>query len=187
MTLSCSEVRDRFDAYGAEALAAGERRAVREHLGSCEACRAEASTFDPLFVFARAGAAPILPDETAGILALVRTGIVLKKAERRLQSPPVRRRMGKLFSAAAAVALTLLVPGAPARRSFPDAPPVEREAARRSYVPAGNPAPAPAPAGEILEKTGGARKYPADATIYDFSPGAGEPRVVWIVDRSIDI
>ena len=185
MTLSCSEVRDRFDAYGAEALAAGERRAVREHLGSCEACRAEASASDSLFVFARAGATLVLPEETAGILAAVRTGIAFKKAERRLESPPVRRRMGKLFSAAAAVALTLLVPGAPARRSPPDAPPAEREAARRSFVPAGNSA--PAPAGEILEKTGGARKYPADATIYDFSTGAGEPRVVWIVDRSIDI
>jgi hypothetical protein len=185
MTLSCSEVRDRFDAYGAEALAAGERRAVREHLRSCEVCRAEASASDPLFVFARAGAAPVLPDETAGILAAVRTGIAFKKAERRLESPPVRRRMGKLFSAAAAVALTLLAPGAPARRSPMDALRTEPEAVRRSYVPAGNPA--PAPAGEILDKTGGTRKYPADATIYDFSPGAGEPRVVWIVDRSIDI
>jgi hypothetical protein len=185
MTLSCSEVRDRFDAYGAEALAAGERRAVREHLGSCEVCRAEASASDPLFVFARAGAAPVLPDETAGILAAVRTGIAFKKAERRLESPPVRRRMGALFSAAAAVALTLLAPGAPARRSPMDALRTEREAVRRSFVPAGNPA--PAPAGEILEKTGGTRKYPADATIYDFSSGAGEPRMVWIVDRSIDI
>jgi hypothetical protein len=70
-----------------------------------------------------------------------------------------------------------------------DALRTEREAVRRSFVPAGNPAPAPAPApaGEIIEKTGETRKYPADATIYDFSPGAGEPRVVWIVDRSIDI
>jgi hypothetical protein len=30
---------------------------------------------------------------------------------------------------------------------------------------------------------------PAEATIYDWNPGAGpeEPRVVWIVDRSLDI
>jgi hypothetical protein len=95
--------------------------------------------------------------------------------------------MGALFSAAAAVALTLLVPAAPAPRSPMDALRTEREAVRRSFAPAGNPA--PATAGEILEKAGGTRKYPADATIYDFSPGAGEgePRVVWIVDRSIDI
>jgi hypothetical protein len=25
------------------------------------------------------------------------------------------------------------------------------------------------------------------ATVYDLSPGAGEPRVVWIVDESLDI
>lgn len=28
---------------------------------------------------------------------------------------------------------------------------------------------------------------PADATIYDWNPGGGQPRVVWIVDRSLDI
>ncbi len=187
MTLSCGQVRDRFEAYGAEALTAAERRAVREHLGSCEVCRAEASSSDPLFVFARAAAAPVLSEETAGILAAVRTGIALKKAERRLEPPTAHRRAGALFSAAAAVALTLLAPGAPARRSPADAPRMDREAVARSSVPAGYAAPALAPARELLEKTGAAPKDPADATIYDFSPGAGEPRVVWIVDRSIDI
>ena len=61
MTLSCGEVRDRFEAYGAEALAAEERRAVRDHLGACETCRAEASASDPLFLLRAAGAAPVLP------------------------------------------------------------------------------------------------------------------------------
>lgn len=185
MTLSCVEVRDRFEAYGAEALAAPERRAVRDHLGSCEPCRAEAAGSDPLFVFAgaRGGAATVLPEETAGVLAAVRTGIALRTAERRLEKPAARRRAGALFSAAAALALTLLVPGAPARRAPADAVPADREAAKTDFLPAAN----PAPAGENLQKTGVTRKYPADATIYDFNPGAGEPRVVWIVDRSIDI
>jgi len=31
------------------------------------------------------------------------------------------------------------------------------------------------------------RKVPGDATIYDWNPGGGQPRVVWIVDRSLDI
>ncbi|MEO8189354.1 MAG: anti-sigma factor [Acidobacteriota bacterium] len=31
------------------------------------------------------------------------------------------------------------------------------------------------------------QKVPADATIYDWNPGGGQPRVVWIVDRSLDI
>ena len=183
MTFSCRETQDRFAAYGAEALAAEERRAVREHLRSCAPCREDASASDPLFQFAAAGAPPVLPDETARVLAAVRTGIALKTSERRLEVPASRRRMGALFSAAAAVALTLLLPGAPARRAPVNGLTAEREAARRTLVPAAN----PAPAGEILEKPGATQKYPADATIYNMSPGAGEPRVVWIVDRSLDI
>ena len=183
MILSCREVQERFEAYGAEALAAEERRGVREHLGACEPCRAEAATSDPLFLFARAGAAAVLPDETAGVLAAVRTGIAFKSAERRLEAPAARRRVGALFSAAAALALTLLIPGASARRAPVDALRADREAARASFLPAAN----PTPAGENLHDSGVTRKYPADATIYDFNPGAGEPRVVWIVDRSIDI
>jgi hypothetical protein len=183
MTLSCGEVRDRFEAYGAEALAAGERRSVREHLRSCEPCREKASASDPLFLFAGAGALPVPADETAGVLAAVRTGIAFKTAERRLQAPTARRRAGALASAAAAVALTLLVPGVPARRSATEVLAEKSGPARRSLVPASN----PATAGEILPKAGGTKKYPADATIYDLSPGAGEPRVVWIVDRSLDI
>lgn len=185
MILSCREVQERFEAYGAEALAAEERRAVREHLGACEPCRAEASASDPLFLFARAGAAAVLPDETAGVLAAVRTGIAFKSAERRLEAPAARRRVGALFSAAAALALTLLIPGAPARRAPVNALRADREAAKATFLPVGNPA--PTPAGENLHDSGVTRKYPADATIYDFNPGAGEPRVVWIVDRSIDI
>jgi hypothetical protein len=38
---------------------------------------------------------------------------------------------------------------------------------------------AAAPAGTV--KTSGG------ATVYDWNPGAGEPRVVWIVDGSLDI
>jgi predicted anti-sigma-YlaC factor YlaD len=183
MTLSCGEVRDRFDAYGSEALTAVERRAVREHLRSCDPCREEASAVDPLFQFAGAVAAPVPADVTAGVLAAVRTGIAFKTAERRLGVPTARRRAGALACAAAAVVLTLLVPGAPPRRASMEALATKGGPAARSFVPASN----PAPAGKILPKAGGTKTYPADATIYDLSSGAGEPRVVWIVDRSLDI
>jgi hypothetical protein len=33
----------------------------------------------------------------------------------------------------------------------------------------------------------GAVKASSGATVYDWNPGAGEPRVVWIVDGSLDI
>jgi len=183
MTLSCGEVRDRFEAYGSEALAAGERRGVREHLRSCEPCRKEASAADPLFLVVGTGAASVPTEVAAGVLAAVRTGIALKTAERRLEVPTARRRAGALASAAAAVVLTLLVPGAPARRAPGDAVAAQSRPAARSFVPASN----ARPAGEILPKAGGTKTYPADATIYDLGSGAGQPRVVWIVDRSLDI
>ena len=84
---------------------------------------------------------------------------------------------------AAAVALTLLVPAAPARRAPRDAVATQGGPAARSFAPASN----KRPAGELLPKAGGTKTYPADATIYDLGSGAGEPRVVWIVDRSLDI
>ncbi len=181
MTLSCGEVRARFGHYTAEALPAAERRAVRGHLGACAACRDAAAANDPLLIFAASAAAPVRPEETGSVLAAVRAGIALQQAQERLAAPVARRRVGALASAAAALALTLLAPGAPARRAPSVA--AEREAVNPSFVPAANPAPPP----EIFEKTGGAGKYPADATIYELNPGAGQPRVVWIVDRSIDI
>ena len=187
MSLSCEQVRARFGDYAAEGLAAEERRAVRGHLGMCAACREAAAVRDPLFVFSTAPAASTFPEETGRVLAAVRAGIALKQAQKRLEGPAARRRVGALAAAASALALTLLAPGAPDYRapSPSSVPRAEREAAKSSFVPAGNPAPAPAP--DILEKTGGTGKYPAEATIYELNPGAGQPRVVWIVDRSIDI
>ncbi len=185
MTLSCEESRARFEGYAAELLPREERRAVREHLGACAACRNAAVARDPLFVFAAPPAAPVVPEETARVLSAVRAGIALREAQERLARPAVGRRVGALASAAAALALTLLAPGAPVYRasSSAAAAQAERRPATSSFVPAANPAPAP----EILEQTGGEGKYPADATIYELNPGAGQPRVVWIVDRSIDI
>ncbi|HLN57753.1 MAG TPA: zf-HC2 domain-containing protein [Thermoanaerobaculia bacterium] len=185
MTLSCDQARERFGGYLAESLAAWERREVREHLGTCAACREAAAARDPLLAFSTARTAPVSPEETGRVLAAVRAGIALREAQERLEAPAVRRRVGALASAAAALALTLLAPGKAAYRapSPSSVPPAEREAVKSSFVPATNPAPLP----DILEKTDGTGKYPADATIYELNPGAGQPRVVWIVDRSIDI
>jgi hypothetical protein len=40
--------------------------------------------------------------------------------------------------------------------------------------------PAVSPAGSIPDTTD------SGATVYDWNPGGDEPRVVWIVDRSLD-
>ncbi|HKA35708.1 MAG TPA: zf-HC2 domain-containing protein [Thermoanaerobaculia bacterium] len=181
MTFSCAETRDRFEDYAAEALTREERAALREHLASCDQCRSEAAAADPLFLFAPTGAesASVAASDVARVLEGVRAGVALKQAERRIAPPASRRRWSAAGAAAAALLLTLLAPGAPARREAPAAAP--RQAAETGFSPAAAPAEAlPAP-------PGGAQKFPADATIYDFNPGAGQPRVVWIVDRSIDI
>lgn len=185
MTLSCEAIRARFGSYSAEDLAGEERRALREHLKICAGCREAAAARDPVLAFASAQAAPICPEEIGRVLAAVRAGIALQRVEKRLEAPALRRRAGALASAAAALALTLLAPGPAYRASSPSSvPPAARQAVESRFVPAGNPAPAPPP--EILQERG-AEKYPADATIYELNPGAGQPRVVWIVDRSIDI
>jgi hypothetical protein len=180
MTFSCSETRDRFEDYAAEALAREDRCALREHLASCEECRAEAAAADPLFLFARTGGESASASDVSRVLEGVRAGVALKQAERRIGPPASRRRWSAAGAAAAALLLTLLAPGAPARRGAPAAA-AQRQAAETGFAPAAAPAQAlPAP-------PGGTQKFPADATIYDFNPGAGQPRVVWIVDRSIDI
>jgi len=181
MTPSCRQIRGRFDDYSAEALTREQRRAVREHLASCEECRRVAAAADPLFLFAGAAEPPVPPAEISRILEGVRSGIAWKQAERRVEAPSRRRRWSILGAAAAALLLTLLAPGAPPRRDAPAAVAGPRQSADTGFAPAAI-APPQAPG-----VTSGTQKFPADATIYDFNPGAGQPRVVWIVDRSIDI
>jgi len=218
VSFSCGQARDRFAAYLDERLAREERLAIRGHLQDCAACRAEASALDPAFLFAfidgDAGAVEVSPDETARSLAAVRTGIELKKAERRVETAGGSRRAYAIAASVAAAAFVAAlagfsgVPRAPKAVSAAAAGPVSGPAAPGSVqtgsVQTGSveglqrvpgmaaPAVAPEPAGAVspfAEARGPVRgqKLPADATIYDWNPGGGQPRVVWIVDRSLDI
>jgi anti-sigma factor RsiW len=214
MTMSagaCGQIRGKFAAYLDERLAREERQAVRRHLQECDGCRAEASAADPAFLFAfadgGAGAAEVSAEETARVLAAVRTGIELRKAERRVEGGSKRRLPRTFgFGAAASVAAAVLVAVlAGTSGGFRSGKPVP--AALAVSATASSPAPqrvvgAPASvSAEVPHATGGGRvspfaeasgpamgqKLPADATIYDWNPGGGQPRVVWIVDRSLDI
>lgn len=179
MSALCSVVRARFGEYAEEFLTESQRGEVREHLRRCRPCASEAAAFDPTLVFAAAPPEQVSAEEIATILSAVKTGIALENTERRLKRAPKGRRAGAAAAAAAAAVLTLLLPGASRREAKPPAEaaaiPQPQTAGPQDHLPAARPS--------------DSGTFPAKATIYDWSPGAGEgePRVVWIVDRSLDI
>lgn len=179
MTALCSEVRGRFEGYLAEALSAGERRSVREHLSGCAACRGEAASWDPALLFAATPADEVSPEETARILSAVRSGIAWKQTERRLSTSQSGRRARVAASVAAVAALVLALPGGRVRDEGRRSASAARHAGK---APEGRPGRLTPLAAPPVRST-----FPADATMYDWNPGGGEPRVVWIVDRSLDI
>ncbi len=208
MTVGCEETRARFGSYVGESLARDERSAVRAHLSECAACRREASERDPSLLFAAAPPEGVSDAEAARILQGVRAGIAIKTAERRVRRAPSRgNRAGATAAAAAAavlIALTLSSPSparlalargadqpsgaaGPTRSSVPAAAKT-RDAVPASESAAETPAMTARPFSPFAEASApGGQKAPADATIYDWNPGGGQPRVVWIVDRSLDI
>jgi len=174
----CPILRSSFADYAADRLPPPQRRILREHLAACPECGALAAAQDATLLFARPFPTEELPAaDAARILGNVRTAVAFAQTEARIRR--TTRRRATLSSAAAAAALAallLLAPASGARR-----PPAV--AVARPTPPAESPALSPAartPAGEAIS---------ADATVYDWNPGAGreEPRVVWIVDRGLDI
>jgi len=178
VSAACDLVQARLAAYGRDELCAEDRRAFREHLRSCARCRTAAVSEDPSLLFASVAEAEGHVDsaEVASLVSSVRAAIAWKEAERRVSesSRPDRsdrRRRGRIAAAAAVVFLTLAVPsGLRSPAPEPQSP---------TGSPAGRVSAAAAPAATV--KTSGG------ATVYDWTPGAGEPRVVWIVDGSLDI
>lgn len=178
MSARCDGVRERVAAYLNDALPTGQVRDFREHLSSCDGCRDAVVSREPSLLFTRVARHEVSPEDVARVVSGVRTGIALQEARRKLDlaRSSGRRRRAALASAAAVAVMTLLLPGM-SRRPVPTA-------ATAVSPPAETAAPGFAPA-----TRGSSRTFPADATIYDWNPGAGveEPRVVWIVDRSLDI
>jgi predicted anti-sigma-YlaC factor YlaD len=176
MSVSCAEIRALWNAYAEEALEPAQRRAVREHLARCESCRDRAACVDPGLLFSRVPARPASDEDIESVLAGVRAGIAWKQAERRLAKRPLRI----WASVAVMIALVLLLPGSRTRRAT-EASTGDRPASPASVEASSSPAALPVEASD--PKT----SLPANATIYDWTTGTGQPRVVWIVDRSLDI
>ena len=175
MSALCATVRDRLPEYLEDALSAEDRRAYREHLASCDACRDRVAEMEPSLLFARLGPEEVSSEDVARVLAGVRVGISIADAERRAGHARKRgrRRVAAMASAAALAAMTLILPGSGRRPSAPVV--LSPSAPAAGFAPAAQSAPS--------------GTFPTDATIYDWNPGAAseEPRVVWIVDRSLDI
>lgn len=178
MSAACGQVRGRLPEYLDDALPADDARALRGHLAACGACRDDLAAVEPTLLFARVSPAEVSPEDVRRVVEGVRAGVALRETERKLALGRARRRsrIAAMASAAAVAAMTLMMPGS--SRSTVE-PPI---AARPS---AASPAPGFSPAA----RTAPSATFPADATIYDWNPAAGtaEPRVVWIVDRSLDI
>ncbi len=184
MSPICAILRESFDDYLGDALPAPQRRMLREHLSACAECLAAAAAKDASFLFARPMPEEAAPDEAARILAGVRAGVGHIETGRRIAAA-TRRRFAGVAAAAAVGLLVLTIPGGsdahrepeiaalPAPVPSPAAP--EQAAFSFGVAPAGLPAEAAAPS--------------SGATVYELNPGAaaGEPRVVWIVDRGLDI
>jgi len=182
VSFSCEQIRIHFERYAAEELSAAERRAVREHLALCDACRAESIAGDPALLFAGAAAGPeeVSPADVSRILEGVRAGVALKQAERRLGRRNTRRRASTVAAAVAVALFTLALPGGFSRREV-EPPPMAAPTAARVITPGFANASVSAGPSQGTE--------PGSVTVYEIAPGSGpnEPRVVWIVDKSLDI
>jgi len=185
MSPLCPIVREGLADYLGERLPAPQRRILREHLAACAECRNTAAARDASLVFARPMAAEdVAPEEAASIVAAVRTGVAHIETERRIRaSRPGRKRAARVAAAVALLAVTI-----PASRRVRDtrlaAVPVTPAIPTR--VAAASNAGGVGLEAALPEETAA----PADgATVYELNPGAGreEPRVVWIVDRGLDI
>jgi hypothetical protein len=88
---------------------------------------------------------------------------------------------GSAAAAAAALALALLIPGGGSARRVRTAEARPAATPSAAQAAAAQPLPATRPVEPAVSSS--------EATIYDLNPGAGreEPRVVWIVDRGLDI
>ena len=184
MSVICPILRTSFDDYLADTLPAPQRRILREHLASCDECRRAALEKDASFAFARPfSPEPVDASDAARILASVRTGVALRQTELRIRRASGRRIAGSVTAAAAALALAVLIPGGGSTHHI-----------QTAAVHPSAPSPAPVQASAVRPLQAVRPAEPAavsssEATIYDLNPGAGreEPRVVWIVDRGLDI
>ena len=184
MSSACLDSR-RLDWFLSGELDRTARRAAIEHLRDCSDCRLRALELDPAAVFelALSPQAPVSAEESQEILENVRIAIAIRQASRKIERPSAgglgARRAAAAIAAAALLSLTASSPMT--RRSIPSAP--HSTAPPPAAVPSAFArAAAPDRSDDALA--------PATATVYEWNPGANspdDPKIVWIVDRSLDL
>ena len=182
MSVLCPILRGSFEDYRRDALPAPQRRILREHLAACPECRDLAAAQDPTMLFARPFATLEVPEVDAKrILANVRTAVAFAETERRIGKSS-RRKFASVAAAAAVFGALLLMAPRGGDRGV-------ETAAVRPTPAAANGATAALQPVALATGTAEVEGVSTDATVYEWSPGAGreEPRVVWIVDRGLDI
>ena len=182
MSVLCPILRGSFEDYRRDALPAPQRRMLREHLAACPECRNLAAAQDPAMLFARPFATEEVPEVDAKrILANVRTAVAFAQTERRIRKSS-RRKFASVAAAAAVFGALLLMAPRGGDRGV-------ETAAVRPTPAAANGATAALQPVALATGTAEVEGVSTDATVYEWSPGAGreEPRVVWIVDRGLDI
>lgn len=184
--MTCSELRPLVSAYLADRLSAAARSEFRAHLTGCGECRSAAAETEPTLLFAAPPRDEERPDEVRMVLANVRAAIAVREMERRIEKPAAsdrahRRAVVGLASAAALAGLALLTP----RAQAPLLPSASTTgASAMAFTPAAS-AITPVRLSKSLEPVA-----PSSATVYEWNTNRGKAdgmKIVWIVDRSLDL
>jgi anti-sigma factor RsiW len=180
MSAACPVPDSSIAAYRRDDVSEPERRALRAHLSACPACRDRAIAADATLIFGLAPAqAPADDGDARRVLENVRAALAMRTASRKIERGHARHglRAAAVVAAAALLALTSSAPRRPLAATASEAPRPRngfQNAATKIVRPGGDDSPS----------------MPSSATIYEWNPGSAspdDPKIVWIVDRSLDL
>ena len=179
-------------------LSRDETRLLKEHLAACPACRAGALRLDPTLLFAPLAAAEddarrasrrSLESDAATVTADVLAAVEIARARRRIEPvawwrrPAARTALRAASLALVSGGLVALLASRGSRVAEGPGPAVAVRGPQALAPASASVAPvamkASAPLIEGLKSPG--------ATIYQFAGAAGQPNVVFVVDRNADL
>jgi hypothetical protein len=172
-----------LESFLADDLDRSARRSAGDHLRDCGDCRLRALEADPSVVF-RLALSPepaVSAEESQEILENVRIAIAIRQASRKIERPPLGG-LGVRRTAAALAAAALL--------SLTASSPMTRRSGRSA-----SPSPVPSPPAAAFAHAASPDRSddalaPATARVYEWNPASNspdDPKIVWIVDRSLDL